>query len=121
MKVNSRYMKAIFIDSKNQRVVEIEVMNFGALKAMINCDKAEGVYYDDNHEIYIGEEGIFNSGNEFFFMKDWSHPLAGNGVIIGFDSEAGLNKSHTLNFEEIKENMIFMDASDVRKWALLNN
>ena len=117
---NSRWMKAIFIDTKNKRVVEVEVMNYGAIRALINCDKIEGTYLDDNNEIYIDEEGIFNSENEFFFMKDWAHPLAGNGVILGFDAAAGLNKSHSANFQEIKENIVFMDKHDVRNWTLLN-
>lgn len=120
-KKNPKMMKGILIDSINKTVTEVELD--GELQSMYNligCQRIEPTMFDDEHEIYVDEEGLFNNENQFFFMKDMATPMAGNGLILGFDPDIGDNWSHKLDLESIRSKVIFMTRHDAAMWSRLN-
>jgi hypothetical protein len=116
-------MKAIFIDSKNREVKEVEIK--GDLQSWyetIGCGMVEcALYFDDHDSIMVDEEGLFHSEcNEFFFVKGGHQPFAGNGLVVGTD-ENGESVSTKISLDEVKSKVKFMDRFDAYLWAKSQN
>ena len=116
-------MKAIFIDSKNREVKEVEIT--GDLQSWyetIGCGMVEcALYFDDHDSIMVDEEGLFNSEcNEFFFVKGGHQPFAGNGLVVGTDN-MGEATDTKISLDEVKSKVKFMDRFDAYLWAKSQN
>jgi len=113
--------KGILIDTKNRTITEVEVVRneegsqLPSIYEHLNCSTFEMVQYDNVNDVYVDEEGLLYVTDEttFFKMKNYPQPLAGNGLIMGFDEETGENGSTNLTIEEVKERITFMSAHEV--------
>ena len=102
-------MKAILIDVKNKEVKEVEHDN--TLKQIYNfvdCATFDVLRLDGVNGIYVDDEGLFVEDQLFFTYHgdNYSQTLAGNGLILGVDSE-GNSISPTLTVEEVQEAVDF--------------
>jgi hypothetical protein len=116
-------MKAIFINSKNKEVKEVDIK--GDLQSWyetIGCDMVEcALYFDDHDSIMVDEEGLFHSEcNEFFFVEGGHQPFAGNGLVVGTD-ENGETVGTKISLDEVKSKVKFMDRFDAYLWAKSQN
>lgn len=121
MKRPKSLIKGILIDVSDQTVKEVELdRSLEAMYKTINCQRVESTMFDDTHEIYVDDEGLFNEENKFFYINGLINPLAGNGLILGFDPEIGDNWSHKLDVDYIRAKVVFMNRRDAAMWLRLN-
>ena len=113
--------KGILIDTENRTITEVEVVRneqgsqLQSIYNHVKCSMVEVVSYDDQNDVYVDEEGLLtmNEETKFFKLKNYPQPLAGNGLIMGFDNETGENGSTNLTIEEVKDMVTFMSAHEV--------
>jgi hypothetical protein len=112
-------MRAIIINAEERTIIEPEID--GSLKSL---QKIVGGLIDPvypglegtDHHCYVNDEGLLNSPQHFFMLKDGHQPLAGNGVILG-TTDDGNEAPCTLPLDWVKERVTFMDLQAVREWV----
>lgn len=113
--------RGILIDVENKTISEVEVVRdengsqLPSIYGHLKCSTFEVVSYNSENDVYVDEEGLMymNDDTKFFKLKNYRQPLAGNGLIMGYDDETGENGDTKLSLEEIKEQVSFMSAFDV--------
>lgn len=119
--------KAILIDVNNKTIREVTVTKDergSQLKSMyehIGCELVEVVNIGEN-DIYVDEEGLLNllPTTNFFMWKGYPQPLAGNGLILGYDDSTGDSTDVTLTVEDVKNNVRFMTHREVVIGSYIN-
>lgn len=113
-------MKGILIDVNNRTITEIQVNNVDGnclsdLYKNIGCDLVELIDIDDDNCVFFDEEGLLKltEKSNFFLFDGYPQPIAGNGVILGFNEE-GDSIDTTLSVEEIKTKIKFFNIQEVR-------
>tara|TARA_A100001201_G_C3984961_1_gene169801 strand:+ start:289 stop:627 length:339 start_codon:yes stop_codon:yes gene_type:complete len=103
-------MKAILIDVKNEEVREVEFDDtLKNIYELVDCATFDVVRIDETNGIYVDDEGLFVEDQLFFtyvHYNNYCQTLAGNGLILGVDSE-GNSISPTLSLEEVQEAVEF--------------
>jgi len=102
-------MKAIFIDSENKEIKEIEVTGLSDMQRCVNGLIEQAVTIRNN-VIFVDEEGLFKH-YEIWFSYDHSRPFAGNGLVIGYDLNTGDEIDTSMDIEEVKSKVTFLDYS----------
>ena len=102
-------MKAILIDVKKEEVREVE--HDDTLKniyELVGCATFDVARIDNTNGIYVDDEGLFVEDQLFFTYHGdtYSQTLAGNGLILGVDSE-GNSVSPTITVKEVEEAIDF--------------
>lgn len=99
-------MKAILIDSVNQKLVPIELDESKELLNQYyelignNCQCIDIPYEFANSDMLIvDDEGLFNNAEFGFKFPDFNYPIVGNGIIIGLDEETGDSTSVNSSIE----------------------
>jgi hypothetical protein len=113
--------KGILIDTENRTITEVEVVRneqgsqLQSIYEHVKCSTVEVVQFNDENDVYVDEEGLLsiNDDTKFFKMKHYPQPIAGNGLIMGFDFETGENGDTDLTIEEVKNSVTFMSAHEV--------
>lgn len=81
-------MRAILIDPYDKSISEIEYD--GTLEsayAIISCYTIQGVSIDDDHVVYVDEEGLLHEPKPFWQWWGSPNPIAGKGLIVKIDGE----------------------------------
>lgn len=102
-------MKAILIDVKNEEVREIDFNEtLEHIYELVDCATFDVLRLDGVNGIYVDDEGLFVEDQLFFTYHgdNYSHTLAGNGLVLGVDSE-GNSISPTVTVEEVREAVDF--------------
>lgn len=112
-------MKALLIDSLNEKIVPIELDDQKELLEQYyelignNCNLIESPYeFNDNEVLLVDEEGLFNGAKKGFKYQDWHYPIVGNGIIIGVDNETGDSTSITSDIE-VFSNIIWCNENEI--------
>ncbi len=79
--------------------------------ACVNIEKDDVIYVDD--------EGLMKSQIGFFLYKGYNQPLAGNGFVLGTDSE-GETVDAKITLEQLEKRVHFMTHFQVAVWAAAN-
>ena len=108
--------KALFIDATAQTITEIELGDdFREISKKIGCDLFTVATELPNMDaLYVDDEGLINGTENFFYHKKlYTHPLAGNGIILGTDDEGDSVdvKTNAKEFDGIK----FFTMEEVRE------
>jgi hypothetical protein len=85
-------MKAVLIDSKNRRVVDIEYDgDYKSIYRLIGCEAFDVVRGPHGDDIFIDDEGLLRiDKNTVFFSVPWyPTPLAGSGLMLSLDNSTG--------------------------------
>ena len=87
-------MKAYKIDSTNQTIEEVEIVDrdddgcYYSMREHVGCDMLEAFYLDRNGTcLMLDEEGLFKSGQRFFTVAGYPNPIGGNAVCVGTDDQ----------------------------------
>lgn len=112
--------KALLINVQNESVTEVEVIQDSKgsyLKSIYNhlgCDLLDIVNIGKD-DVYVDDEGLMKitQDSKFFQLNPNWQPLAGNGLILGFDPETGESIDTTMTVEQVKEMVVFLDAATV--------
>jgi len=110
--------KGILIDVKNE-TIEFVLIEKGIqpIYEVVECDTFEVVNINDSNDIYVDEEGLLNLTNEskFFQFGEGRQPIAGNGLILGYNQINGDSIDTNLTIEEVKDKVKFLTLNQVRE------
>lgn len=70
---------------------------------------------DDNHRIFVNEEGLFEENRHYFLYPGAHQPFAGKGIIVTED-----NSDCDLNPNYILKNIKFFNELEMAVWLKLN-
>ena len=91
-------MKAIVIDPQKQELRDIEISGdkLQAYYETIGCSTVTAVnaQFMVNGEIiqatiWVDDEGLFVEDQSYWFSNQYPYPLAGRGILVGFEAETG--------------------------------
>lgn len=106
-------MRAIFINSVNQEISEVELSK-EVLEDLERLLKAEivgmGNFINKDHMLYV-DAGIIPA-KRLFFLYEGLPPVTGNGVILGI-AQTGEDKACTLSLEEVKAKVRFLTFQEM--------
>ena len=68
------------------------VESISDIRRLIGCDMFTCVTISDRETIYVDDEGLLKNPQFFFKHSNYPDPLAGNGLILGFDMKSGDSK-----------------------------
>ncbi len=110
--------KGILIDVKNE-TIEFVLIEKGIqpIYDVVECETFEVVNINDSNDIYVDEEGLLNLTNEskFFQFGEGRQPIAGNGLILGYNQTNGDSIDTNLTIEEVKDKVKFLTLNQVRE------
>ena len=81
--------------------------------SQLECRSFDIANIDDKNDVYIDDEGLFNN-TMFFTIEGYYQPLAGKGIIMGFDAETGNTIGTSLTLEEVKAKVMFHTLADIK-------
>lgn len=104
-------MRAIVIDALKREVREEQIS--GDLESL---QKAVGgmielVYIDDEHDMFVNEEGLINGTQEFFTYHGGHQPFAGSAVIVRHNAE-GETTAATMSLADVIERVSFLTRAE---------
>jgi len=106
-------MKAILVDSNNKKIKEVEFSgNYKEICDFVDCDMFTVVTVDEENVMYVDDEGLLKGATKFFKADFYHDQLAGNGLIIGYDS-MGDSVGTTMNVEDVEKQIKFVDYDNV--------
>lgn len=109
-------MRALLIDPSkdiDEFITEIDIESWKDITPTIggNCNVFDCVRVDDDHTLYVDDEGLFNGAAQepgCFALRDYPQPLAGRGVIQGIDNDTGESTPCELSIEEAQKKIGFL-------------
>lgn len=110
-------MKVILINSQNRSVNELDIT--GDLKSIYDAMDVQMIetasYLDNGDVVYVDEEGMFGlDRNSVFFNLNGAHqPFAGNGLVIGTNTNTGESVDCKSTAEEIRTLVEFLSLREV--------
>ena len=102
-------MRAIFIDPKEQIIQEIQYNgDYKEISKIIGCQYfTVACDLPNGDTIYVDDEGLFNSDNDFFNISHGFQPYAGKALIVHTDSD-GNSRAAKSTIEDLKSDIIFI-------------
>jgi len=101
-------MKAFVIDPTAQTITEAEYHgNYREIYTLGGFDCFDLVRLDGENGIFVDDEGLFKSDQDFFGIKGYPQPLAGRGVVLGNNME-GETIAPTVTKEWLEQNIVFL-------------
>lgn len=86
-------MKAVLIDSKNRRVIDVEYDgDYRSIYGLIGCETFTVVRgLPGGDDVFVDDEGLLTVTDDttFFGVPWYPQPLAGSGLILGLNRETG--------------------------------
>ncbi len=117
-------MRGILINSSERTVSEIEYDgNWRTIGPTIGCDLFTVVSgLPEGDDLFVDDEGLLraNEKTTFFRLPWYPTPLAGSGLILGFDSETGDTVEAKSSLEDYKSRVSFMSSQAVWLWNELH-
>jgi len=81
-------VKAYLINPKTRTITTVEHDDsLESIKELLECDLFDVVRISDVDGIYVDDEGLMARPQSFFAYRNFPHPLAGNGLVLGVGSE----------------------------------
>jgi len=101
-------MKAILIDSKNKTITEVQHDGTNEnIYKLCGYEQFDCCDIGNRDAIFVDGEGLFKKDQTFFIHKDYPQPLAGNGLILGCNSD-GESTAPKTTLAEVKAKVKFM-------------
>lgn len=111
----------ILIDVVNEEIKEVSLGNdYKEIYPFLNCERFDVVSIDNDNDVFVDDEGLLNlnAKSKFFLLEGaYPTPLAGNGLILGLDSNSGKSISTTLTADEIRSRVRFLNIYEAREFA----
>lgn len=110
--------KGILIDVKNETITEVQVSKgIQGIYDQVKCQTFEVVNLDDHNDIYVDEEGLLGltPDTKFFMIENGLQPIAGNGLVLGFDNETGDSVDTTYDIETLRKSVKFYTLRQVQE------
>ena len=117
-------MRGILINSNDRTVSEVEYDgNWRSIGPTIGCELFTVVSgLPEGDDLYVDDEGLLraNEKTTFFRLPWYPAPLAGSGLVLGFDPETGDTVAARGSVEEYRSRVSFMSSQAVWLWNELH-
>lgn len=109
-------MKGYLIDPQEKTITEVDVDMSDGLKAvykLLDCRLVEAVYLNEAQDcVFVNEEGLMDGTIDTYGMflvtgTARSVPLAGRGVVLGFDPDQGASADVQASIDSIRAMVSF--------------
>lgn len=119
----------IHIDANNQRIRMVRIPsghNLPDLQRLVGGYIQIACRLQDDHVLFVDEEGLFKPQRWFFRLRGLDTPFAGNGVIVGperYDHDGeylGTDNVYPGFLEAAKRVIEFLPRAYVDAWAKAN-
>lgn len=107
--------KAVFIDTKNRSVEEIEVSGLADFQKAVGGYIETACILDNQDQVFVNEDGMMRF-DDFFFIEGGIQPYAGNAIVVGPCDEDGDNSDCLYSADDIKNRVTFMNRAEVVGW-----
>lgn len=115
-------LKGLKINVEDQTITEIEHNgDWKEIAPLIGngCRIFTCPIIDDNGDtLYCDDEGLLKPVKGGFVMPNWHYPIVGNALFLGSDEE-GNTCDVKMTLDELKENVRFLTAFEIRIWAAM--
>ena len=112
--------KALQIDSKNRTIREIEIVSLASMqRAVGGFIERVPVNLLGDDDLWCDEEGMFKPQSSFFMIVGHYMPIAGNGLVTGRETEAGIAPPRA-KAAELKQLIRWMTRDQADAWAKAN-
>ena len=108
-------MRALLIDPTEKSFTEVEYNgDWKTIAPLLGCELFT-VVYTDVGDVFVDDEGLYNTENDFFVLDGVDQPLCGRGLIFGPADDEGNTTPATISIGDIEEKVFFMSRSKVYK------
>jgi len=92
---------AYLIDPVTRTVKEVTYNgDYNQIYTLTDCDTFTCVMFNEHSDtIFVDDEGLFKSDQQFFHVQGYPQPLAGKGLILGTNDE-GESVSPVIGYED---------------------
>jgi hypothetical protein len=105
-------MRAIFIDAKKRTISEIHLDPRNDLltqcQKLLNGYLEIGLRMEDQHTLYVDEEGQLKNLKDGFLVDGCRFPLLGNGLILGREDRNG---DATISVMDVSRRILFFSLT----------
>jgi hypothetical protein len=108
-------MKAYLINPFEKSITEVEHNgDYKQIYTFIDCDTFDVVRMDDGDGIYVDDEGLLKSGQQFFALPSLrpDAAFAGKGLVLGCDDQ-GDSTSPKITLDELAKLVQFPTLGDI--------
>ena len=102
-------MKALLIDPRTQTVTPLEINDWRDIAPALECDLFDVVQIRPNVSVYVDDEGLYKDDQCFFQLIHYPQPLAGRGLVLGFDPETGDSTDCPVTADQILNHLFWME------------
>lgn len=102
--------KAFVIDPQARTVKAIEFDGYWEAKKIIGSRAMDIVMFDNDHLLYVDDEGMLASANYFYRIPTYPKPLAGKSILVGFDRQTMDECDATIQLDDLKSKVTFVDT-----------
>lgn len=102
-------MKAFLIDPATRTITETTISSWRDIAPALECDLFDVVQIGPNVSVYVDDEGLFKDDQCFFQLIHYPQPLAGKGLVLGFDPETGDSTDCPVTAEQILNSLFWME------------
>ena len=99
--------RVIFIDTANRTVSETTVATLDDMQKLVGGLIERATVLENGDELYVNEEGFFDSNPQLFFIDGAHQWFAGNAYIIGSVTDSGNNRPAKSTIGEIVKKVNF--------------
>jgi hypothetical protein len=117
-------IKAISIDAVKSIIEEIELEinkdegTYDALCKYLGCFNVESLELDNKiNLLYVDGCGLLKPQEKYIKLKDYPSFLPGKAVILGYNERKDEYKSHSLNIEKLKKEIMFLTQKEAKALA----
>ena len=110
-------MRGILIDPTARSVTEVDYSgDYKQIYKLCNFDLFECAQIDEEHTLFIDEEGLLKNNSDFFrIVGDPPRSFAGKGQVLGLNYE-GESVGSQLTVDDIKERVKFFEDGEIVGW-----
>jgi Domain of unknown function (DUF3846) len=102
--------KVIIIDTMNKEILGGEITSLEDAQRIVGGLIERGATLENGDEVYVNEEGLFNSALKPFYIQGAHQPFVGNAYVIGRVTSTGNNRSAKSTVEEIRSIVKFLEG-----------
>ncbi len=87
-------MKAYLVDPHNKSIDIVDYEGYDDIKQYLDGAWFDVVRLNDLGDVaYVDDEGLYRQPQSFWRYRNWPHPIAGKGLVLGTDLDTGETRS----------------------------
>ena len=129
--MSNKTYKALMIDPFDQStsVVDLAVDDYGSIlgssKAVMDCSTIDIITLNDKHMAIVDDEGLLRNDTRYSKLAEYTQPLAGKLLILGYDEDGESCSVDNDYVEELRKTTRFLSEDfegveptfEIRSWS----